>query len=61
VTGLPVDAVVVGAGHNGLVAAWYLARAGLRVHVFERRPFPGGELSGLPGHNAAHEAVRDLH
>src|SRR5262245_32565748 len=39
---MDLDAVVVGAGHNGLVAAWYLARAGLRVHVFERRPFPGG-------------------
>src|SRR5688500_16854377 len=37
-----VDAVIVGGGHNGLVAAWYLAAAGLRVHVFERRPFTGG-------------------
>jgi phytoene dehydrogenase-like protein len=37
-----VDAVIVGGGHNGLVAAWYLASAGLRVHVFERRAFVGG-------------------
>jgi phytoene dehydrogenase-like protein len=37
-----VDIAVVGAGHNGLVAATYLARAGLRVSLFERRPFPGG-------------------
>ena len=37
-----VDAVVVGAGHNGLVAATYLARAGLSVLVCERRPIIGG-------------------
>ena len=37
-----VDVVIVGAGHNGLVAAAYLAGAGLRVEVFERRPFAGG-------------------
>src|SRR5262245_42525986 len=36
------DVAIVGAGHNGLVAAHYLARAGLRVELFERRPFVGG-------------------
>ncbi|MDH3198783.1 MAG: NAD(P)/FAD-dependent oxidoreductase [Myxococcales bacterium] len=36
------DAVIVGGGHNGLVAAGYLARAGRRVLVLERRPIVGG-------------------
>lgn len=47
------DALIVGAGHNGLVAAAYLAGAGLRTLVLERRPLVGGacvteEL--IPGH-----------
>jgi phytoene dehydrogenase-like protein len=36
------DAIVVGAGHNGLTAAAYLARAGVRVCVLERRDVIGG-------------------
>jgi phytoene dehydrogenase-like protein len=36
------DTIIVGAGHNGLVAAAYLARAGQRVLVLERRDLPGG-------------------
>ena len=36
------DAVIVGAGHNGLVCACYLAAAGLRVCVLERRTVVGG-------------------
>ena len=57
------DIVTIGAGHNGLVAAAYLAQAGKRVAVLERNPWPGGgvvtrELT-LPGfrhdqHSMAH-------
>ena len=36
------DAVIIGAGHNGLVCAFYLARAGLKVRVVERRDVVGG-------------------
>ena len=38
----PFDAIVVGAGHNGLTAAAYLGRAGLRTLVLERREIVGG-------------------
>jgi phytoene dehydrogenase-like protein len=37
-----LDALVIGAGHNGLVAAAYLARAGLKVMAVERRDLVGG-------------------
>jgi phytoene dehydrogenase-like protein len=37
-----LDAILVGGGHNGLVCAAYLARAGLRVLVLERRDTVGG-------------------
>jgi phytoene dehydrogenase-like protein len=37
-----VDAVIVGGGHNGLVAAAYLARSGLRVQLLERLTHVGG-------------------
>jgi len=37
-----LDAVIIGAGHNGLVCAAYLGMAGLRVRVLERRGVVGG-------------------
>jgi len=36
------DALIIGGGHNGLVCAFYLARAGLKVRVLERRHIVGG-------------------
>jgi phytoene dehydrogenase-like protein len=36
------DVAIIGGGHNGLIAAYYLARSGLRTIVFERRGGIGG-------------------
>jgi phytoene dehydrogenase-like protein len=50
-----MDVAIIGGGHNGLVAAAYLARAGLEVLVLERRDRPGGAaVSARPfgGHDA---------
>lgn len=57
-TDLPddLDVAIIGAGHNGLVAACYLAKAGLRVTVVEASARPGGMTSSgafipeAPGH-----------
>jgi phytoene dehydrogenase-like protein len=57
------DAVVVGAGPNGLVAAVTLARAGRKVLVIEAAPVPGGgtrsEALTLPGH--VHDVCSAVH
>jgi phytoene dehydrogenase-like protein len=66
------DILIVGAGHNSLVAAVYLARAGRKVLVLERRDIPGGQLAGIslgsgfaetslhPGGQLRPDIVRDL-
>lgn len=55
---MEVDAVVIGAGHNGLVAANMLADAGWRVLVCEATAGPGGAVSSAelaaPGYVADH-------
>ena len=55
------DAIIIGAGHNGLVTAAYLAKAGKKVLVLERRPIVGGiavteEI--LPGFKLLHRRAR---
>jgi phytoene dehydrogenase-like protein len=50
----PYDAIIIGGGHNGLVAAAYLARAGKRTLVLERRHLVGGAAVSeqvFPGFN----------
>ncbi len=55
-SGSQYDAIVVGAGHNGLVTAAYLAHAGWRVLVLERRGVVGGACvteSVFPGYRVS--------
>ena len=49
----PYDAIVIGAGHNGLVNACYLAKAGLDVVVLERNDYVGGAAVSRPGRPAS--------
>ena len=37
-----LDIIIIGGGHNGLVCAYYLAKKGLKVNVYEKRSIVGG-------------------
>jgi phytoene dehydrogenase-like protein len=41
-TNAQFDGIIIGGGHNGLITAAYLAKAGLKIAVFEARPTVGG-------------------
>ena len=54
---LTYDAIIIGSGHNGLITAGYLAKAGLKVLVAERRDFVGGASvteEFFPGYRFSH-------
>lgn len=57
------DAIIIGAGHNGLISAAYLARAGLKTLVLERRSIFGGacvteDIPGAPGYRVSTGAAQ---
>jgi len=51
------DSIVIGAGHNGLVCAAYLARSGQRVLVLEAADAPGGLAASREFHPGFHASV----
>ena len=55
------DIAIIGAGHNGLVAANYLARGGCKVGVFEAREVVGGACVTDPPYNAKGDDTEDDH
>ena len=55
------DVIIIGAGHNGLTCAAYLAMAGLRVKVVERRKVVGGAAVTEEFHPGFPQFGRGLH
>jgi len=55
----PRNVIIIGAGHNGLVAAFYLARAGFKPLVLERRPVVGGAAVTAEFHPGFRASVLD--
>ena len=55
------DAIIIGAGHNGLVCAAYLGMAGLKVKVLERRAVVGGAAVTEEFHPGLPQLGRGLH
>jgi phytoene dehydrogenase-like protein len=53
----PRDAVIIGAGHNALVSAFYLAKAGLKPLVLEQRGVPGGAAATAEFHPGFRSSV----
>jgi phytoene dehydrogenase-like protein len=51
------DVIIVGGGHNGLVAGCFLARAGLQVLIVEKAPWLGGMAASRPFVEAAPEHI----
>ena len=54
------DTIIIGAGHNALVTAFYLAKAGRTPLVLERRPVVGGCATSeefAPGYRCATESA----
>ena len=43
---LDLDVAIVGGGPSGIVAAYYMAKAGLKVALFDRKLSPGGGMWG---------------
>jgi ribulose 1,5-bisphosphate synthetase/thiazole synthase len=56
------DVVIIGAGHNALVCAAYLLKAGYSVLLLEKNSIPGGgAIPGMPGRNCARVFLQQQH
>ncbi len=55
------DAIIIGGGHNGLTSAAYLAKAGKKVLVLERRHLVGGAAVAFAALAASHWLCKRVH